>query len=475
MKRITLFLTVVFLAANIYAQDKLATAQKAFDKKDYKTAFTLAKELLDAGDATGANRLYIQLREVNYEARQVYELLGDSYEKMGVNELAITNYDEAEKLDSLNIDLKFKNAKLMYKQKKYTDAINKYLEIIKIAPNNSAAYLEAATIMYQAKRYADAALLYEKYLDNDQSKDAYLKITQALLVIKSYEKGYNFGIAGVQKYPEEIQLKKNTAIAAYAIKNYEDAAKYYSQIPDSLLSVNELENTARAFQQIKDDANSMKYFEKVVKAEPARSSIYMELANGFFRDKKYDEAAKYYEAKAKADTTNEVAWRYLGYSHYQFRENADSNTANPNFKKNQLEKARVALLRSVELNKTDFTNRNFLIQIYTALDSTQALLEQHKAMLEFINGKEAEYKDQFLASTSALGFNAYERKAYGTAIPYFLRMLKYKSDISTLMILASCYLQTNNNEEAINYARRVLRIDPNHKDAKKILRVLSAD
>ncbi|RJQ58370.1 MAG: hypothetical protein C4517_15250 [Stygiobacter sp.] len=475
MKRITLFLMVVFLAANVLAQDKLATAQKAFDKKDYKTAFTLAKELLDAGDANGSNRLFIQLREVNFEPRLVYEYLGDSYDQMGVAELAISNFEEAELLDSLNIDLKFKNAKLMVKQRKYTDAINKYLKIISIDPNNAAAYLEAATIMYQAKRFADAALLYEKYLDKNQTEDAYLKITRALLEIKNFEKVFNFGSAGVEKYPEEMQLKKNTAIAAYATQRYAEAAKYYSQVPDSMLSINEMENTARAFQMVKDEANSMKYFEKVVKADPARSSIYMELANGFFRDKKFDEAAKYYEAKAKADSTNETAWRYLGFSHYQFRENADSVVANPDFKKNQLEKARTALLRSVALNDTNFTNRNFLIQIYTALDSTQALLEQHKEMLSLIGNNETQYKDQYIASNSALGYNAYDRKAYAAAIPYYLRILKYRSDMSTLKILMSCYLQAGNNDEAINFARRILKVSPNDKDAKKVLRVLSAD
>lgn len=475
MKRITFFLLIAFLAVNIVnAQDKVAVAQKAFDKKDYKTALTIAKELLDAGEASNANRLFIQLREVNFDPK-IYEYLGDSYAKMGVNELAIINYEEAEKTDSLNIDLKFKNAKLMVKQKKYTDGINKYLKIISIDPNNSEAYLEAATIMYQAKRFADAALLYEKYLGTNKTKDAYLKISRALLEIRNFEKVYAFGVEGLEKYPGELQLQKNTAIAAYALKKYEDAAKYYSQVHDSSLTVNELENTARSFQMVKDDANAMKYFEKVVKLDPERSGIYMELANGFFREKKFYDAAKFYEAKAKADTANEVAWRYLGFSHYQLRENADSIAANPNFKKEQLEKARVALLRSVELNKKDFANRNFLISVYTALDSTQALLSQHKEILSLIEGKETEFKDQYIASNMALGYNAYDRKAYAAAIPYYSRLLKYKSDMSTLKILMSCYLQTGNNDEAINFARRILKSDPNDKDAKKVLRALSAD
>lgn len=481
MKRITLFLMVVFLAVNVFAQTKLDTAQKAFDKKDYKTAFTLAKEILDEGDGSGANRLLIQLREVNYEPRLVYEYLGDSYVKMEVTELAIANYEEAEMLDSLDINLKFKTANLLAKNlSNVTPAINKYIKIAQIDAKNSKAYLEAANLLFRAKIFVDAGKMYEEYLKLEKNKDSYFNITKAFYEARSWEKTYEYGLKTLELYGENVLISKYVATAATQLKKYDDAAKYYVMIPDSMLTVDELERIGRILQLIKDDANSMKYFEKVVKAEPARSSIYMELANGFFRDKKFDEAAKYYEAKAKADTTNETAWRYLGFSHYQFRENADSIAANPDFKKNQLEKARTALLRSVALNDTNFTNRNFLIQIYTALDSTQALLDQHKEMLNLINGKEAEYKDQFIASNSALGYNAYDRKAYAVAIPYYLRLLKYKTDISTLKILMSCYLQiANNNEsltkEAINYARRILKISPNDKDAKKVLRALSAD
>ena len=243
---------------------------------------------------------------------------------MGVTELAVTNYLEAERQDSLNIDLKFKTAESYVKQKKYTDAVNKYLKIISIDPKNSKAYVEAATIMYQAKRFADAAVLYEKYLENNQTKDAYLRITRALLETKNYEKVFTFGAAGTQKYPEEMQLKKNTALAAYALKKYDEAAKYYAAVPDSSLTINEIENAARSFQQSGDGVNSMKYFEKVVKMDSSRSSIYMELANGFFREKNYESAAKYYAAKVKADSTNEIAWRYLGLSYFQLKDNADS-------------------------------------------------------------------------------------------------------------------------------------------------------
>lgn len=474
MKRFTLFLAIALITTTVFAQGKVEVAQKAIDKKDYKTAFGIAQELLTANDGSGASRILIQLRQLDYPDIKLHEYLGDAYSLMGVNELAITNYLEAEAKDSMNVALKFKSAKMYEKQKHWTEAINKYLKIVSIDPKNAQAYVGGASIMYQAKRFADAAILYEKYLAIDQSKDAYIKITKALCQIKSWEKAFTFGAKGVELNPNEIQLKRNTGLAAYALKKYSDAAKYYSSIPDSSLTVDELESTARSLQLSGDGVNSMKYFEKVVKHDSSRSSIYLELANGFFREKNYESAAKYYAAKAKADSTNEIAWRYLGLSYFQMKD-SDSAKANKEYKMAVLEKSRGALLKAVALNDTNFTTRSFLIQTYKGMDSTQAVLGQYKEILAIIGNKDAEFKDWFLEANSNLAFSAYERKNYAGAVPYLVKMLKYKSNADLLLMISSCYLQSGNNDAAIDYARRVLKINPNHKDAKKILRSLSAD
>jgi len=59
MKKLALIIFLSAFAITNIAQDKLAVAQKAIDKKDYKTAFNIAKELLDAGDANNASRFLI--------------------------------------------------------------------------------------------------------------------------------------------------------------------------------------------------------------------------------------------------------------------------------------------------------------------------------------------------------------------------------------------------------------------------------
>ncbi|KAF0152016.1 MAG: TPR Domain containing protein [Ignavibacteria bacterium] len=459
MKRIPFFLLIVFLTANSFAQDKTAAAQKAYDKKDYKTAFTLAKEILDAGDAAGANRLFIQLREINFDPK-IYEYLGDSYTKMGVNELAIINYEEAEKNDSLNVDLKFKTADVMIKQKKYTDAINKYLKIQAIAPANPKAFLEAATILFKAKMFPDAAKMYEGYLKLEQSQDAYENITRSFFEARNWESTYLYGIKCVELYGGTPIINRYVATAALQTKRFEDAAKFYSQVPDSLLSVNELERVGRTFQMVNDNATAMLYFEKVIRLDSTRSSIYFELGTNFFRQKDYEGAVKYFSAKTQADSTHEQSYRFMGFAYYQMGKH---------------EEARANLLKSVALNPKEINTVYFLALSYRGLDSLDRAADVYKEIIELIGDNEAEHKDKILEANAFLASRMMVKKAWAGAIPYLNKVEKLKPSLDVFRMLASCHLSAGNNDAAINYAKRVLKSNPNDADMKKILRVLSAD
>ncbi|MEW6004466.1 MAG: tetratricopeptide repeat protein [Stygiobacter sp.] len=460
MKKLALIIFLSAFAITNIAQDKLAVAQKAIDKKDYKTAFNIAKELLDAGDANNASRFLIQLRALNYPDTKLYEYLGDAYAKMGVNELAVSNYEEAEKYDSLNVELKFKTAGILEKQKRYTDAVNKYLKIQSIDPKNAKAYLEASDILFRAKLYADAAKMYEKYLEVDKSKEAYYNITKAFYEARNWDKTYEYGTKALELYGEEPTISKYVATAALQLKKYEEAAKFYAQVPDSLLSVNELEIVGRAFQAINDNNTAMKYFEKVIKLDSTRSSIYFDLGNNFFREKKFEDAVKYYSAKAKADSTFEPAYRFMGFAYYQMGKNED---------------ARVNLLKSIQMNPKELMTNYFLAQVYKGLDSLDRAADVYKDIIDIIGNDESENKDKLLEANAFLASRAMQKKNYAGAIQYLNKVEKYKPSLDVYRMLASCYLSVGNNDAAINYAKRVLKINPKDADMKKILRVLSAD
>ena len=463
MKKIHfILLGMIFVFASLtYGQDKLADAQKAIDKKDYATGLNVAKEFIDNGTPANALKLLIKLREAGYNDKKLFEYLGDAYEKMNVLELAIENYELAEKIDSLDIQTKFKTAELLYKQKRYTDAVNKYLKIISIDQNSSKAYLNAAQILYLAKLYSDASVMYEKYLSLEPSSEAYENITKAFLETKNYEKALQYASEGVVKFPNDFSIAKNGAIAAYNLKKFDEAAKYYSSVPDSMLSTSEIVSAARSFQQIKSDSVALSYFEKAVKQDSSLSSIYMDLANYNYLNKNYETAVKYYKARIKSDSTYEPAYRFMAFALMQ---------------QQKYDETRQALLKSTSLNDTLVTTRYWLAQTYRQLDSLNAAADEYQKMLQIIGNRESQYKNECADAFGFLGQRAFERKNYSGAVGYLRKAVALKNDVLAYKVmLASSLHQSGNTDEAITWYKRILTIDPKNEVAKKGLRMLSAD
>ena len=465
MKKTTIilfgFLFALCLNINAQVQEKVTAAEKAIKDKDYAKALTISKEILDE-DAGEALKVLIQLREKELNDKRLYEYIGDAYAKMNVAELAITNYADAERIDSLDVNLKFKSAELLYKQKRYTEAANKYLKVISIDPKNAKAYLGAGTILFQAKIYLDAGKMFEKYLTLEQTEDVYLKITKAYLEPKSvnYEKAYSYAMEGLAKYPNNAQLKKNAAIASFGLKKFDESAKFYSSVPDSLLSITDLKNAGMAFQQIKADSIAIKYYEAVVKKDSTQSSLFMNMASNYFQNKNYEQAVKFYNAKIKSDSTYEPAYRYKGFALFSWEKYAEAKDA---FKK------------ALKLVDTTYTTNFWLAQAYVKIDSTEQANEQYLKILKLAEGKE-QYKKDLIGIYEALGSRAYIKKNYQAAVNYYLKAVQLKPNEWRYMeILGACYFVLQNNDEAIRWYRNTLKYNPNSENAKKGLRRLSAD
>ena len=445
----------------IIAQDKVAAAQDAIKENNYNAALSIAKELLDEGSTNAAQKLLIQLNALGIHDNKLYEYLGDSYEKMGVDELALSNYKQVEENDSLNVSIKFKIAELFYRQQRYTDAVNKYLKIISIDKQNSKAYLDAAQILYLAKYYADAATMYEKYIAIEQSRDAYERITYAFLETGNYEKTYQYAIDGLKKYSGDSVLEKNGAIAAFVLRKFDEAVKYYSSVPDSMMTANDFVNAARSFQQLKSDSAAFKYFEKAYNRDSTFSGIYMDLANYNYLNKNYDVAAKFYKAKTGTDSTYEPAYRFLAFALMQ---------------QQKYEDARKAFIKAISLNDTLVASRYWLAQTYRKLDSLNSATKEYREMLDVIGIHETKYKNEYADAYGFLGQSAFEKKDYKDASVYLKKSIAVKNDILAYKImLASSLHQNGNTDEAVFWYRKVLAMDPNNEIAKKGLRMLSAD
>ena len=462
-KTILVILGILFVASySITAQTMVEDALKAIKKKDYPTAMKLAKQALDTDSTNSALKILIRLRENDYKNdKSLFEYLGDTYAKMSVTELALTNYADAENFDSLDVDLKLKIADLLYKSQSYKEAVNKYLEVVRLAPTNAKALLKAATILYLAKSYANAAVVFEKYIALEQTQDAYNKIAKAFLETRNYEKANQYALEGLAKYPDDNALRKIAAISSFGLQKFADAGKYYSEIPDSLLSVSDMKNAGRAFQQISADSMAIKYFEKVIEQDSTQSALFMDMANNYFRNKNYELAVRYYGAKLKVDPNYELAYRYMGFASYELK---------------NYDEARIALLKAKELVDTTFITTYYLSRVYTQMDSSDRAADQYIDILKLSEGKEKQYKDYILEAVQNLGQRAFLAKNYNVAINYYKRANQLKPNEWRFMeSLGACYQILQNYDESIKWYCATLKINPKSEPARKGLRMMSAD
>ncbi len=460
MKR--LIIIILFLCtAFLYAQSKSEEAYKAIQEKNYDAALNLAHELLNSDSTDSALKILLILKSKEPDNLKVTEQLGDAYNKIGVLELAASNYLSAEEKDSTNISLKFKLADVYYKQKEYTDAVNTYLRIIRLDSTNVEALKNVAKIFYLAKLYQNAAYYLDKYLKVENSEDGFVKAVNSFLEIGKYQDAYNYAKKGLQLYPQNNVLKKDAAVAAYHLSKFDEVVNLYLTIPDSLLTVSDLVNSGRASEISDRDSLALVFFEKAYERDSTLKDIFIDLANLNYLKKNYNNAIKFYGKLIEANPQSESAYRYLGFAYFQ---------------EQKYEDCRKALLTALSLNNNQVSTHFWLAQTYKALDSLSKADDEFRSVIKLIEGNENKYKNEGAEAYGFLGQRAFENKNYPVAAGYLKKALLLKPNILPFLImLASSYHQMGNYDEAIKFYRRVLALDPKNEVAKKGLRMLSAD
>jgi tetratricopeptide (TPR) repeat protein len=467
---VLLFFFFFFFFGQMLAQDKVKAAETAIKKKDYATAMQIAKEFLELDSANTALRILINVESNNIVSKELFEMIGDSYSKQKVVENALLYYDKAEALDSLDKNIKFKTAELLYKEKRYTDAVNKYLIIVSMDSTDTKALYNTANIFYLAKMYPDAALFFDKYLIYEQLNGSYLKAAKSNLESKNYQKAYNYANLASEKDKSEKEVVKIMAVAAAWLGKYDESLSYYAKIEDSTLSKNDIRdlvNAGRNCEASKKDSLALIYYEKALSIDSTYvDSTYKEVnwnvAILNYKLANYDIAIDFFNKFLVGKPNFEPAIRFKAFAYLQ---------------KKDYNKTREFLLEAIALNDTLVDSYFWLAQSYKAVDSLGRSAEVMEKMITIIEGKENLYRDKLLDAYGFLGQTAYEKKNYGKAIPYFIKALSYKSDnLPFTLMLANCYSILKDTENAKKYYYKVLSLasdrSQEYENAYKSLRAM---
>jgi tetratricopeptide (TPR) repeat protein len=462
MKATILVILLVVLTGLNFAQDQYQTASDAIKKNDFKTALAISQDLLKHDSTDQAIKILVELTAHDSTDQAAWVSLGDAYTKMSVLELALEDYRHAERLDSLDIQVKFKIAETLYKEKSYTDAANKYLQVLAIDSNNIAAYDKLGELLYYAKQYPNAAFYLTKYLKFDQKNSkVYNLAANALYLMQNYSNAAEIAGEGLQNFPQDNDLKRLDALSSSFIKKPDDTQKYADETPDSLFTSRDEYIIGVGLLNAQRDSAAIIYLKRAMDKDTSYISRTADLvATSYFRAGKYDSAVVYYDKKIKVDPTNLSAYINKGICLFQQQNYGEAS---------------VTLAEATQIKPDYIAAELWLARSYAAIkDSAEEATAAFKKVISLAQGNEDKYKNELAEAYSHLGVTDLIKKKYPPAIEELKSAITYKPDEPMYHLwLAQGYALSGKKEAAIVEYKKVLSLDPKNADAKKGLKLLT--
>lgn len=450
----------VFLCAGItFGQGYFASAQKALKNKDVQVAFNIAKEAFSKDSVDAAWKILLVIREQKPD-KEMYDLLAATYLKKDIVENAIMYYQEADKLDSLNIERKFLLADIFFKSDRVRESVNEYLKVVALDPANKKALDNICSIFFRAKMYPEAALYYEKVIKLDNKLDNYLKCAQSFDNSKNFEKAIEIVKEGLKLYPNNETLARIGFYSGIKTKKYEDALNCVKQITDDKLTANEAKTAGDVANFLKIDSLNVKYYKLAAAKDPGNKELFMKLADNAYNEQNFDKAIEFYDKMLATDPKHEHSLQFKAYAYLQ---------------KKEYDNARGAFLNWVAVNDTSVTAMINLADCYDKVDSASRQNEILLKVLKMVEGKEKIYKEQIKGISNHFIGRANKNKDWNSVIVNAKRILTFGEDLTALLWIGSAYYNMKMYDDAAIYYKRAQKISPNHEMVKDGLRRLSLD
>jgi tetratricopeptide (TPR) repeat protein len=462
MKATILFIFLALLTGLNFAQDQYDIASDAIKRNDFKTALQISQRLLSHDSTDQAIKILVELTSHDSTGKDGYISLGDAYSKMSVLELALEDYMHAERIDSLDLQIKFRIADALYKQKSYKDAANKYLQVIAIDSNNIQAYDKLGELLYYAAEYPNAAFYLTKYLKYDQKNSkVFYFAANSLFKMNNYEGCSNVAEEGLQNFPQNNDLKRLDVLSLAYLKRSDSAAKLAGSTPDSLFTGRDDYILGISLLNAEKDSVAVIYLKRAMDKDTSFINNIADLvATSYFRRGAYDSAVVYYNKKIKADPANSSAYINKGICCYQLQNYNEAS----------------ATLSQAVLLKPDYIPAAlWLARAYRNIkDSADEAAAAFRKVITLAAGNEDSHKDELSEAYGYFAITDLLKKRYAPAIESLKLALTFKPDDPMYHLwLAQAYVFTNKNEDAIREYKKVLSLDPKNADAKKGLKLLT--
>jgi tetratricopeptide (TPR) repeat protein len=465
---------------NNAAKSYIVVTQALAQKKNFKEALILIDKGLKrtknsqlllmhkgsiyvlADSAENAVAAYTMARDAEPQNVEVYKGLYNAYLKLGAEAMAVMQLEKGIELDSTQVDMSYKLAKHYYKVRRYNDAAKCYLRVLRMDPTNDQAAWELGQLYYAAKKYELAVNILEPFVKRQpDNHKAWLIYLESLIKVDRYSEAKTTAEHILAKEKNSIEAFRALAKAEYYLKEYDLSVKTYQSLAKlDTLSAEDYKLYGKSYMELKTDSTAVKYFDLSLKKDRNQKDVWTDLGTALMRLKKWEQSADAFQQRILIDSTSASA--YINY--------ALSNMAIARW-----ENARKALYKALSLQPTYLKGHLHLARCLSQMDSLAAARIQYQQTIELAEKQgQGNYKAEVGEAYKMISFSYLLEKNLPRALDALTKTVEYKNDDSEVHLWRAQTLHAlDKRKEAEAEYQKVLKLDPNNKDAKKGLEIIA--
>ena len=274
---------------------------------------------------------------LNDKNPEVYIQLGDYYaERDGMNlSNALMQYNKALEVSPKYTRAILRKGVLYVKVKNYDEGLNYYNEAIAVDPTFAPAYREKAELLYKAGRYNQAIEAYGKYLELNNNCRVQQRYASFVFLTKEYAKAVTELEKALPCNPDNTFIYRLLAYSYFETGDYakstENLDKFFAIATEKgkpTLLGSDYAYRGKLLSKSGQDSLAIDVLKMAIEKDTAFIDGYSDVAAIYFKQKKYDKAAEYYQMKVdKSKEAGPLDFYYLGQARYYNKEYALSDSS----------------------------------------------------------------------------------------------------------------------------------------------------
>lgn len=304
-------------------------ASEMTKSKDVEVLYRIAQGyiMFDYNDPVAAIEVLTKAIERDKKRLDLFLMRGDAFLMQNDGSRANADYDEAIRLQPNSPKGYIRSGKVLIRARNYQTALELYNSGIAKDPTYMPSYREKGELLYYAGRYKEAIDEYRKYINNsDAGLDAKYKFAAFLYLNKDYMEAIDL-LRELDKVLKLAKIHRLMGYCYYEVKQYdmsvEQMEEFFKETQPNKILPTDYDYRGRAYlaKTNATAADTVKGIENMYQYAKADTTIaekkLTELAEGFYKQKKYVKAAEIYEQLLKTvKNVNSNAYFKLGLSYY---------------------------------------------------------------------------------------------------------------------------------------------------------------